>query len=118
MIVLVERIRILEYNSTFQLHSASTHGSELAYVFGIPLYNAWDTFYMAKFNRQDETVSRAVMTYWTNFAKTGNPNPRGEDAWAPFNAQSLSTRVINTDPSTVAGVRKRILEILASRQPL
>ena len=69
--MLVERIRILEYNSTFQLHSASTHGSELAYVFGIPLYNAWDNFYMAKFNRQDETVSRAVMTYWTNFAKTG-----------------------------------------------
>ena len=62
---------LLGYNSTFQLHSASTHGSELAYVFGIPLYNAWDTFYMAKFNRQDETVSRAVMTYWTNFAKTG-----------------------------------------------
>ena len=29
-------------------------------------------------NRQDETISRAVMTYWTNFAKSGNPNKNGD----------------------------------------
>ena len=57
--------------SFLQLLGASTHGSELAYVFGIPLHNAWNSFYMDKFTRQDEVVSKAVMTYWTNFAKTG-----------------------------------------------
>ena len=63
----------------FQIpHAGSTHGSELPYVFGIPLHNVWQSFYHVPSNRQDETISRAVMTYWTNFAKTGSPN-RNED---------------------------------------
>ena len=59
-----------------------------------------------------------MVTHWTNFAKTGNPNQPDEDAWIPFDRERLSTRVINAEPATVNGVRKRILEILASRQPL
>jgi para-nitrobenzyl esterase len=88
------------------------HSGDLALVFGSLDKVGYE------WTDEDKVVSKQMVTYWTNFAKTGNPNPRGEDAWAPFNAQSLSTRVINADPSTVAGVRKRILEILASRQPL
>ena len=67
---------------------------------------------------EDEVVSEQMVTHWTNFAKTGNPNRSGEDAWIPFDRERLSTRVINSEPATVGGVRKRILEILASRQPL
>ena len=88
------------------------HSGDLALVFGSLDKVGYE------WTDEDKVVSKQMVTYWTNFAKTGNPNPRGEDAWALFNAQSLSTRVINADPSTVAGVRKRILEILASRQPL
>ena len=64
-------------------HVGSTHGSELPYVFGIPLFNAWQSFYHVPSNRQDETISRGVMTYWTNFAKTGNPN-KNEDRQEKF----------------------------------
>ena len=67
---------------------------------------------------EDRFVSEQMVTYWTNFAKTGNPNRSGEDAWTPFDLERRSTRVINGEPATVVGVRKRILEILASRQPL
>ena len=67
---------------------------------------------------EDKFVSEQMVTHWTNFAKTGNPNLSGEDAWTPFNGDRMSTRIINSEPVTVDGVRKRILEILASRQPL
>ena len=43
----------------------ATHGAEVAYVFGVlgPQYSA-----------ADREISGAIEEYWTNFAKTGNPN--------------------------------------------
>ncbi|XP_077968891.1 uncharacterized protein LOC120335102 [Styela clava] len=42
------------------------HSEELAYVFGLP--------FVINATQQDRDISSAVMTYWTNFAKTGDPN--------------------------------------------
>jgi para-nitrobenzyl esterase len=33
---------------------------------------------------RDEALSEAMRTYWTNFAKSGNPNGPGLPAWPPF----------------------------------
>ena len=88
------------------------HSGDLALVFGSLDKVGYD------WTDEDEVVSEQMVTHWTNFAKTGNPNRSGEDAWIPFDRERLSTRVINSEPATVGGVRKRILEILASRQPL
>lgn len=48
------------------------HGDEIPYVFGFPagtLQNAMR--YPDHVNQVEVTLSRTVMTYWTNFAKTG-----------------------------------------------
>ncbi|XP_070396440.1 acetylcholinesterase-like isoform X1 [Dermacentor albipictus] len=48
------------------------HGEEVAFVFGEPLD---DTH---RYSEEDKSVSRRLMRYWANFAKTGNPNLPGD----------------------------------------
>ena len=66
----------------------------------------------------DRAVSDHMVRYWTNFAKTGDPNDSGETEWGAFTRDSLNTQVINVSPATVSGVKTRILDILSHRQPL
>ncbi len=60
-----------------QVTGDSTHGSELPFVFGIPLLSSaheddpvWPHMGHA-FDQEDAKVAREVVKYWTNFAKTG-----------------------------------------------
>ncbi|XP_066266971.1 neuroligin-4, X-linked-like isoform X1 [Branchiostoma lanceolatum] len=73
---------------TFQHQSENTsvpdwtgaiHGEELPFVFGAPIANTQllspDGLYsFTSYSKQEAMLSVAIMTYWTNFAKTGNPN--------------------------------------------
>lgn len=58
----------------------ATHGMEMAYVFGHldPQAASWTA--------ADQHLSAAVESYWTNFAKNGDPNGPGLPAWAPYTA--------------------------------
>ncbi|XP_023699167.1 neuroligin-2a isoform X2 [Paramormyrops kingsleyae] len=51
----------------------AAHGDEIPYVFGVPMVGATDLF-PCNFSKNDIMLSAVVMTYWTNFAKTGDPN--------------------------------------------
>jgi para-nitrobenzyl esterase len=53
------------------------HGADLAYVFGnlVPSDSYDDT---------DRKLSHAMMEYWVNFAKTGNPNGQGLLEWPAY----------------------------------
>ncbi|KAM8704467.1 hypothetical protein ACLKA7_008988 [Drosophila subpalustris] len=51
-------------------------GEELAFVFGAPLAPA-GPFPSHNYSVQEKLLSEAVMAYWTNFVKTGNP----KDPW-------------------------------------
>ncbi|XP_077447573.1 neuroligin-3b [Stigmatopora argus] len=53
--------------------SDSAHGDEVPYVFGVPMIGPTDLF-PCNFSRNDIMLSAVVMTYWTNFAKSGDPN--------------------------------------------
>jgi para-nitrobenzyl esterase len=64
------------------------HGSELPFVFG------FDTFPLGMIGDSASLVD-AVQTYWTDFAKTGDPNGAGAPAWAKYDA---------TDPHQVLDV--------------
>ncbi|KAA0201603.1 hypothetical protein HAZT_HAZT010645 [Hyalella azteca] len=50
------------------------HGEELAYLFGAPLVGELGVFSNTNWNQQDMLVSEAMITYFTNFVKTGDPN--------------------------------------------
>ncbi|XP_020837662.1 bile salt-activated lipase [Phascolarctos cinereus] len=74
------------------------HADDVQYVFGKPF--ATPLAYRA----QDRTVSKSVIAYWTNFAKTGDPNI-GNSAvpthWDPYTAENGSyleiTKKIDTE---------------------
>ncbi|MDB5672138.1 MAG: Carboxylesterase, type [Alphaproteobacteria bacterium] len=59
----------------FQGVSGAFHGSDLAYVFGVPV-PGWQ--------QQDDSISSLMIDYWTSFARTGDPNGAGRPAWPNY----------------------------------
>jgi len=69
----------------------AAHGAEISYVFGnfseqIPASDS------------DKKVSDELSTYWTNFAKTGDPNGAGVPGWPAFTDANQQVMNLN-DPS-------------------
>lgn len=62
------------YSSRGESHrrwSGGVHGEELSYVFGAPLVGGIAPFQVTDYSKPERQLSEAVITYWTNFAKTG-----------------------------------------------
>ncbi|XP_013915092.1 PREDICTED: bile salt-activated lipase [Thamnophis sirtalis] len=70
------------------------HADDIQYVFGKPF--ATPLGYRAR----HRTLSKAMIAYWTNFARTGDPN-RGESevpiAWVPYDKENSFYLDINHD---------------------
>ncbi|MBU6443169.1 MAG: carboxylesterase family protein [Alphaproteobacteria bacterium] len=81
----------------------ASHGAEVAYVFG-----NLDAGKM-KWRPIDRTVSERLMDYWTNFAKTGNPNGDGLAYWPAFKPPHPKVMFFNkADAITPVPNRKRL----------
>ena len=55
------------------------HAGEIEYVFG-----ALESVPGVTWSPSDHALSAVMRTYWTNFAKRGNPNGRGVPAWPRY----------------------------------
>jgi len=55
--------------------TGAMHADEIAFVFGLPLNHNHG------YSKQEIELSRQIMSYWANFAKTGNPSLYENDKW-------------------------------------
>jgi para-nitrobenzyl esterase len=60
------------------------HGAEVSFVFNT-LNARWGA--TAEAAPDEKELARIMNTYWTNFAKTGNPNGVGLPVWPLYNTQ-------------------------------
>lgn len=77
----------------------SLHGTEIPYVF-----QHLDASNPMMGNRQitkaDEDISEAMATYWTNFARYGDPNGEGVPVWPAFSDENPLVMYFNQTPHT------------------
>ncbi len=70
----------------------SPHGQEVAYVFNNLDPSNPNT------SKTDLTISDAMATYWTNFAKQGDPNGKGMPEWPAFSDANPSVMYFKQTP--------------------
>jgi para-nitrobenzyl esterase len=74
------------------------HSDELEYVFG-----TLDTRRGATWRPEDRRLSEQMMTYWTNFARTGDPNGKGVPPWPRYDTEK---KLIQLDSTITSGPDK------------
>jgi len=77
------------------------HSDDIEYIFG-----SLDTRPGAEWRPEDRKLSDQMMTYWTNFAKNGNPNGAGVQEWPKLGTENMVLHLdstITAAPSTVEG---------------
>ncbi|MCR4880107.1 MAG: carboxylesterase family protein [Bacilli bacterium] len=73
---------VYSYQFTKTNHYRSNyHAGELTYAYG-NVKNDPKTY---RFNDSDKALSETMLSYWSNFAKNGDPNGEGLPAWSPYN---------------------------------
>ncbi|XP_026549820.1 acetylcholinesterase [Notechis scutatus] len=81
------------------------HGYEIEFVFGLPLNDSLN------YTPQEKELSRRMMRYWVNFARTGNPTDPAEKngAWPTYTASRPQYVQLNTQPlATQPSLRAQI----------
>ena len=77
-----------ELKGAFGDMKGAFHSAELWYVFGT-LDKCWRPM-----TADDQALSDQIVTYWTNFAKTGNPNSNSWPAWQPYTEKNPEIRTL------------------------
>eukprot|EP00064_Thunnus_orientalis_P007197 superscaffoldBa00000786_g7217 len=85
------------------------HGYEIEFVFGLPLEKRLN------YTLEEEKLSRRMMRYWANFARTGNPNVNHDSSvenkrrWPLFTVSEQKHVGLNTEPLKVhKGLRNQM----------
>jgi para-nitrobenzyl esterase len=74
------------------------HAAELQYLFSGNLFGLPTVPTLSSAQQQ---LSDAMISYWTRFAKTGNPNSRGAPIWSPYDSTADQFQSLLTPTPTV-----------------
>jgi para-nitrobenzyl esterase len=92
------------YRFDFDNHIAphiigAAHGFEIPFVFG-NLDRVPANYLITICNKEQATaLSNLMMSYWTNFAKTGNPNQQGLPEWPKYNKDGRQRMYFDKAPA-------------------
>jgi para-nitrobenzyl esterase len=81
------------------------HAAELSFVFNSHLRGM-------QINDGDKKLTQQMGSYWTNFARTGNPNDKGLPEWPQSGAERDLWLELDATPEPIEGLRARKLDIL------
>jgi para-nitrobenzyl esterase len=106
-----------EYQFSRTVHGqealGAPHASEIPFIFGtLPV---WQN--MRKYNESDRQYAPQMQEYWTNFAKTGDPNGGKLVKWPKFDATARAYMDF-TDAGPVAkeGLRRQACDVFIENQ--
>ncbi len=98
--------------SKFHPGSYAFHSDDIEYVFG-----TLDTRPGAVWRPEDRKLSDEIMDYWTNFAKTGDPNGSGLPNWPRFDQTGLVLQLDTTITTTPDSAKPRYEFLLQGMPP-
>ncbi len=88
------------------------HSDDIEYVFGtLDTRPGWNV------RPEDRTLSEQVMTYWTNFAKTGDPNGAGVPNWPKYNDAGYPLIHLDTTVTATPDATRPRYEFLEKGMP-
>ena len=97
----------LPANAKPDTEPTAPHASEIEYVFQVlsSKHLPW--------RPEDHEVSELMASYWTNFAKTGDPNGPGLARWPAYNSQNdYPVMRLGTDPGSAPDAHRGRYEFL------
>jgi para-nitrobenzyl esterase len=106
-----------EYQFSRTVHGkealGAPHASEIPFIFGT--LSVWQN--MRNYNDSDQQYAPQMQAYWTNFAKTGDPNGGQLVKWPRFDATARAYMDF-TDAGPVAkeGLRRQVCDLFMENQ--